>query len=409
MQDSPFNLWSALQTLSLCDTPHVAASCFANLKMQHLRCLKLSYMYGQDTTGIAATLADGRLPALEELELSLGIRSTNDLEHLARGQWPLLKRLKLGRHHKVPKTQVYSETPLDPLADCNWPLLECLCARRWSIWLGQATGEQKWPNLESIDAAYVTGHQGAMYAHLKHIEVEADFPACLMGVLDMHLPSLEHLHIEMDSAHGGFLDMAQIVHSGPWPHLTSLCIDGYQLGWCPMTPVQCTDWRHLKELDLSYNCINAEAVRCLATCNWPCLEELGLVNNDLDHDDMSHLIRAKWPCLHTLYLSENRLCNVAMQVLIQGNWPKFVSLFLASVHIDLVGLRTLLQGHWPELVELSLEGTDIEVGDALKLYSDAACVESCVFGHLLQEYCEFHSGKIAQGSEPEYDASLGIY
>lgn len=140
--------------------------------MQHLRCLKLSDTYGHKATGFAATLADGQLPALEELELDLGIRSISDLEPLARGQWPLLKMLKLARHHKVSKTQLYSEIPLDPLADCNWPLLECLCARRWSIQLGQVTGKQKWPNLERIDAAYVTDHPGAMYARLKRIAVE---------------------------------------------------------------------------------------------------------------------------------------------------------------------------------------------------------------------------------------------
>lgn len=224
----------------------------------------------------------------------------------------------------------------------------------------------------------------------------------------MHLPSLEHLHIEMDRACGGFVDMAQIVHSGPWPHLALLYIGGYQLGWCPMTPLQHTDWRHLKELDLSYICINAEAVRCLATCKWPCLEELGLVCNDIDHDAVSHLICANWPCLSSLYLSENNLCNVAMQVLIKGDWPELSCLHLANIHIDLVGLRTLLQGHWPELCKLCVEGTNIEVGDALKLYGDAACFESCVFGQLMRDYCEFHSETTAQGREPEFGASLGM-
>ena len=58
----------------------------------------------------------------------------------------------------------------------------------------------------------------------------ANVPECLFEVLGMHMPSLEHLGMAMYRELGGVKDMAQIVRSGPWPHLTALYIGGYQLG-----------------------------------------------------------------------------------------------------------------------------------------------------------------------------------
>ena len=107
MRDSPFNIWSELQTLSLYRMPEGAASCFANLSMQHLQCLCLSSVQicsSEEVPGLTESLAEGSLPALEELEISFGIRSIRDLEHLARGSW---KVLKLHRSSDVSKKQVY--------------------------------------------------------------------------------------------------------------------------------------------------------------------------------------------------------------------------------------------------------------------------------------------------------------
>ena len=49
------------------------------------------------------------------------------------------------------------------------------------------------------------------------------------------------------------------------------------------------------------------------------------------------------------------------------------------------------------------------IDDALNLYSDAACCESCMFGHLLQEWCNLYSGDLAKGRELKYRATLGLY
>lgn len=108
LRDSPFNIWSALQTLSLYRMPFGAASCFANLSMQHLRCLCLSSQFcaSVEVPRLTKVLAEGSLPALEELETSFGIRKISDLKHLARGSWPRLKVLKLHRSPNVSTQQV---------------------------------------------------------------------------------------------------------------------------------------------------------------------------------------------------------------------------------------------------------------------------------------------------------------
>ena len=246
-----------------------------------------------------------------------------------------------------------------------------------------------------------------MYARLKYVEVDPiNVPECFAEILDMHLPSLEHLDIAADVGRDT-VDMADIVNSGPWNHLTTLCIRGYQLGRYSMAAIEHAGWPHLKELDLTSSCMDAEAVRCLTKCSWPCLESLSLAHNDLDHDAVLHLICADWPCLSSLNLCKNRLCNASIQALIKGNWPNLASLDLAENKIDYDALKTLLQGRRPELAELCLEDTNIYSNDAFALYGDAASVESCVFGHLLQRWCDIHSSELAQGFEPDYGASLG--
>ena len=77
--------------------------------MNYLQSLSLqSWSYKErDETGLTAKLADGELPALEELDIGCGIGSVSDPEDLARGQWPCLKVLKLHRSSDVSKKQVY--------------------------------------------------------------------------------------------------------------------------------------------------------------------------------------------------------------------------------------------------------------------------------------------------------------
>ena len=409
-----FHGWSALRSLRL---PHnlqtdTAAACLAGFDLPELRSLHIDHTL--IPLEIVVALTQASLPKLQELSLPGNQLDIAALTQLARGLWPYLETLDISRNFEAfTDHSDYNYTP-DPLAGSNWPSLRVLNAAGWtSVHLFTTSGKVKWPELTILSASglRMTAPSGSVHPSLSKICInDAWQPDCLTDVLAMQLPALAYLEVMFyGDSHttAAQYDFGTIVSHGAWPHLATMNLPGYRVGLSSLSPVMQADRRHMESLNLTENCLTAEAVGYLAACEWPALCSLTLGYNDLDSRAIMYLVRGNWPELSHLSLVGNSFDLTALMCLVKGAWPRLETLDLSDNWIGRAGLRTITQGQWPHLSELVLQGDNIiDVDCAFEVYSSPGCIPKCAFADLLQRWSDVYKAAAAKGRLKEVQLSL---
>ena len=139
----------------------------------------------------------------------------------------------------------------------------------------------------------------------------------------------------------------QVLTNGNWPHLQRLNIKyRAKLEMAAIRQLSKASWSSLTNLDLSRNCLSADAISQLVLGKWPALKRLNLSYNRLDADAIALLTQADWP-LEELQLSDNKIDVEAMEQLIQGRWPKLSQLTLRWNNLNTRTIAVLAQVQWP--------------------------------------------------------------
>ena len=159
--------------------------------------------------------------------------------------------------------------------------------------------------------------------------------------------------------------VSPLLASSNWPMLCTLNLTWACLDDQAMAQMALGNWPNLTKLVLSGNLLNTAAIKHLVKGNWPLLETLDLSKNRLDASSTEMLAQGLWPKLKSLNISQMGVAPVNMNYnaaslasvpghLVQGDWPLLECLILDMVNIGALGISVLIKGSWPLLKELSM-------------------------------------------------------
>ena len=314
---------------------------------------------GDTTVAAASVLAKASMLSRWQLQLHSIQHSAAVAAEIAKGDWPSLVGLYLGRTG-------LTRAVVQELVAANWPALTCLSPVKTPVDMGLLSllSQARWPQLA--------------YLHLPSSKLLAIHE--LTEMKKMLLPAMSIILSDETSVRSRKFSSSSSA-TIDWSSITTLDLTGQQVDTQMVTTLLHTGVNQLEFLVLNDVQLDAAAILQLAMSECPRLRSLLLSYTGLGSAAMSYLAQGKWPLLQHLHLEGNKLEDTALDELFTGEWPLLeeLSLTVRSLHGKVVrwlGLSYSVQE------ALGQPKQDVQVSDLKVKFSGSSADRNSVFHRL---------------------------